>query len=129
MPVAKFEDVVIKVIDLAGQGPFDTSSGFVDFSNRAVLEAARLSDQRWKQPLREYLESLSEEQLLKLQTVMYVGRDRQSDIRAVHRTMLLHKPTREDLIRTLSEKPSMGMYLTRGWETLLNSDLDPEGQF
>jgi hypothetical protein len=129
MSVTKFEVIVIKAIELAGQGPLDTHSGFVDFSNRAALEAVRLSDQAWKLPLREYFESLPEEQLLKLQTVMYVGRDRQSDIRSVHRAMLQHKQTKEDLIRTLSEKPSLGAYLARGWEILLNSDLDPEGPF
>jgi hypothetical protein len=39
MPAKTFENVVIETIELAGQGPSDTQSGFIDFSNRATLEA------------------------------------------------------------------------------------------
>ena len=129
MPAKTFENVVIETIELAGQGPSDTQSGFIDFSNRATLEAVRSSDQKWKLPLGKYFEPLSEEDVLKLQTIMYVGRDREADIRAVHRAMRQQKRNKADAIRTMLEKPSLGMYLARGWQILLNSDLDPEGQF
>jgi hypothetical protein len=128
MPCTEFEDLVTDVVGLAGKGPFDTDSGFVDFSSLAAVEEARSSDLNWKLPVRRRLESAMEDRLLKLQTIMYAGRDHLPDIGALHTNLSQRKTTRDDLIRIL-ENPSIGVYLVRGWEILLNSGLDPEGQF
>jgi hypothetical protein len=129
MPIQKFEDAITEVIGRSGQSPADTESGFFDPSDIEAVRAARLSDLARKLPIQETLERLSEETLRKLLSVMYAGRDHDNDISAIHRAMLRNKPTREDVIRTLLEKPGLAHYLVNGWETLLNSGLDPEGSF
>lgn len=65
--------------------------------------------------LREFLEGLAAADAIKLQTVMYYGRDGgETDIHKLHRHLRIHTRDSSDAIETMLEKVPLGEYLTAG---------------
>ncbi|HJQ83769.1 MAG TPA: DUF3775 domain-containing protein [Candidatus Binatia bacterium] len=102
-----------------------------------VMEVApdqRLPDsevRKSKPGLQAYLETLSESELAKLQTLMYLGRDRDpsGDIQALHRDLVKVTHGREDLVRTLVEKVPLRDYLAEGLKVARDTGYDIEQPF
>lgn len=61
--------------------------------------------------LARFLEGLSVAEVLRLQTLMYAGRDRDRNFRKLHQELTC---TKEDAVQTICEKAPLGDYLADG---------------
>lgn len=77
--------------------------------------------------LREFLTSLPDDDVMKLQTLMYVGRPGGGDsFSAMHRHLLGVTPDKEDAVRTMVSKTPLSRYLIDGLEKALETGVDLE---
>lgn len=89
-------------------------------------EATQLLDRKFK----SYLSSLPEENLRKLETLMYFGRGDSDDIFDLHDHLKTTSPTCEDVIRTIKEKiKTLPDYLTNALKRARESGIDIEEPF
>jgi hypothetical protein len=84
------------------------------------MSAARPTEQR----LRQYLEGLDEQNVLKLEAVMYGGREKDADFRGLKEHL---SATKEDAIETRLGKMPLGEYLIEGLVLAQQKWIDLEG--
>lgn len=125
-----FPEIVLKVIDLVTAGPFadEEGEGFLDPSKPSTMRSAHDEYKRIGKPLQSFLESLTDETVLKLYILMEAGETKVSPADFSLLRERLHRPNRADAIRrTVERRGSLGIYLSRGLTLLERSQLDAEG--
>lgn len=98
------------------------------FRSATELRTENLEEAPERKVLREYMASLPEEVVLKLQTLMYVGRDRWP-FSKMHAHLKSQTPDSADAIRTMVEKTPLGSYLEAGIAIADDWEQDLEGSF
>ena len=128
-----FRDVVLKVIALgdAANREYDNQS-----KNRKgaavalpVALGANIAARPAKQALKEYVQSLSDDDVMKLQTLMYAGRDDDRDIPGLHEYLADNTRGRGDAIMTMTDKWPLPEYLLGGLAIADGAGVDIEGRF
>ena len=93
---------------------------FDEQSTIRMLESNREADK-----LRAYLGSMDYETLLKLEALMYFGRDRDATFAEKLDFFRRRREARSDIVRTILEKvPACGRYFADGVERLLEEGAD-----
>ena len=98
-----------------------------------------LADHQWRdiaaaprperEKLRVYLESLSLENLAKLETVMYIGRGDDDDIHSMYRHLIGLFSDKKRVADDMIQKTPLGDYLEAGLRRAAEQDLDLDGSF
>lgn len=91
-----------------------------------LSQATQLLDRK----LKTYLNTLPEEQLRKLETLMYFGRGEVDDIPYLHEHLKTTSKTKDDVIRTIREKiKALPDYLTNALRRADESGIDIDESF
>lgn len=116
--------------DMVREDNLGTSIGFAWNDERGALAAtssaprARSLRSRAKRAVGVFLSRLTEEQALKLQTIMYCGRDRRTDLGEFHRELCSFTSGKEDAVRNMRSKVPLATYLRDGVVILEEAGID-----
>jgi hypothetical protein len=128
----KFIDVVVRAIALSRKINAEeeeirqrlglTDGISLDDRGREYMKAPRPAADE----LAQFLHTLSDAHVLRLQTLMYAGRDRDANLTKLHKELSC---TREDAIRTICEKAPLDEYLADGLVLAQRRFLDLDGEW
>lgn len=140
MKVMTFKDIVVEVIKLSKK--CEAESTWIDrkygldyeFGVDLIRDMSRISQSICEphpenDKLREYLNSLSESDVEKLQTIMYVGRD-EDDVPKLHQYLKRNTVDKDDAIRTIMGKGgALHIYLAEGLKVAASQRADLDSPF
>ncbi len=110
-------------VRLDGKHGIDQAAGLRLFDEQSTIRM--LETNREADKLRAYLGSTDYETLLKLEALMYFGRDRDATFAEKLDSFRRRREARSDIIRTILEKvPACGRYFVDGVERLLEEGTD-----
>ncbi len=107
----------------------ERSSGHAAREASSLEDANRMHTSGGNDLAEAYLKTLSDEAVMKLQTLMFVGKDKHLNISKVHENLQGLTANRHEAIRAMTSKVPLGEYLEKGLEIAAKQGMNLDADF